>query len=376
MISFDSISTAWWAWAWANFWQFGLLVAGVWVIDRCIRGWAWPQVRYALWLVIVAKLVTPPHLWSPLSLTAKWTDASATPVIVEAVAYTVDQSIGGNGMQQAINAATSATRATSGAIGAPTGASSVWMLAVMVVWLVGTIGLSTAFVLRMRQLSRSFENDAADNPTPNWLQRMAAECAREIGVRRLPQILISRELNSPAAFGLTNPVVIVPASWLADAPRSDLRHALLHEMAHIRRGDLYMQAALTAVQLLWWFHPAAYFAARRVAELREVCCDATVASVLRERTPEYRKTLVRVAQRFVGIPHAATPDLIGLFERPGDLVTRLRALRSTPWKHGWLRGWTAVVIAGGLAATILPMSTPQPTPCRPHETGVVLAAAK
>ncbi len=39
-------------------------------IDLLIKKWAWPQVRYALWLLILVKLILPPTLTSPASFTA------------------------------------------------------------------------------------------------------------------------------------------------------------------------------------------------------------------------------------------------------------------------------------------------------------------
>lgn len=36
-----------------------------------MRRWAWPQVRYALWLMVVVKLVLPPDLHLPSSIGSK-----------------------------------------------------------------------------------------------------------------------------------------------------------------------------------------------------------------------------------------------------------------------------------------------------------------
>jgi hypothetical protein len=42
------------------FWQVGLLILLIGGIDRLIRKWAWPQLRYALWSLILVKLLLPP----------------------------------------------------------------------------------------------------------------------------------------------------------------------------------------------------------------------------------------------------------------------------------------------------------------------------
>ena len=57
----------WWGWMAAMLWQASLLVVVVSVIDLLIGKWAWPQVRYVLWLAVLLKLLLPPFWASPIS---------------------------------------------------------------------------------------------------------------------------------------------------------------------------------------------------------------------------------------------------------------------------------------------------------------------
>jgi hypothetical protein len=67
--------------------------------------------------------------------------------------------------------------------------------------------------------------------------------------------------------------VILPATW-RDWPAVKRRAVLRHEFAHIRRGDLRTSALAGCVRSLLWFHPAAWWVARRTAALAEMACDA------------------------------------------------------------------------------------------------------
>ena len=60
----------WWAWMWPMFWQVGLLIVLIGLVDLLIRRRFWPQVRYALWLLVLVKLILPPGLALPTSLTS------------------------------------------------------------------------------------------------------------------------------------------------------------------------------------------------------------------------------------------------------------------------------------------------------------------
>jgi len=61
----NTLAQAWWSWIAAMFWQVGLLVILIASLDRLIRRWAWPQLRYALWSLILIKLILPPTMSLP-----------------------------------------------------------------------------------------------------------------------------------------------------------------------------------------------------------------------------------------------------------------------------------------------------------------------
>ncbi|MEN6387230.1 MAG: hypothetical protein ABFD79_18780, partial [Phycisphaerales bacterium] len=71
MSNFNLIAEEWFSWQVSMLWQVGVLIILVACADFILRKWAWPQVRYALWLLILVKLVLPPALTSPASFTAE-----------------------------------------------------------------------------------------------------------------------------------------------------------------------------------------------------------------------------------------------------------------------------------------------------------------
>lgn len=61
----NTLAHLWWSWVAAMFWQVGLLIVLIACIDRLIRRWAWPQLRYALWSLVLIKLILPPMMSLP-----------------------------------------------------------------------------------------------------------------------------------------------------------------------------------------------------------------------------------------------------------------------------------------------------------------------
>ncbi len=66
----NTLAEHWYTWQFAMLWQMAVLIGVIWIIDLLIRKWAHPQVRYALWMLILVKLLIPPTWTSPASITS------------------------------------------------------------------------------------------------------------------------------------------------------------------------------------------------------------------------------------------------------------------------------------------------------------------
>lgn len=86
----------------------------------------------------------------------------------------------------------------------------------------------------------------------------------------------------PMTEGLLRPVIWFPDSWR----EKDCGYALLHEMTHIRRGDVWVKWLLLWVKSLYWFQPLVFRFSRWAAETLEYACDE---QVVREASPEQRR---------------------------------------------------------------------------------------
>jgi len=67
----NHLAQGWWDWTLAMFWQVGLLIVLIALVDRLIRKWAWAQLRYALWSLVLVKLVLSPGFSLPSAFVPK-----------------------------------------------------------------------------------------------------------------------------------------------------------------------------------------------------------------------------------------------------------------------------------------------------------------
>ncbi len=178
-----------------------------------------------------------------------------------------------------------------------------WPSALLATWLLGVLvaslrpGLGVWGIGRLRRDCRP----VTDAPTV----ALAQECADALRLKRLPT-LWQGDVSVPMTWGTFHPVVLLPLTaeaWPADR----LGAVLLHEQAHVRRGDWVWHRLADVVCALYWFHPFAWGTARRLRAEGEMACDDLVLSS-GVAAPDYARHLLDVArglQSAPALPHAA-----------------------------------------------------------------------
>ncbi|HET6878697.1 MAG TPA: M56 family metallopeptidase [Pirellulales bacterium] len=129
---------------------------------------------------------------------------------------------------------------------------------------------------------------------PGRLSAVAHELAEKFALRYIPRVWVTGSSTGPAVFGLWWPTIVIPQRLLADDAAESLEMALAHEMAHIRRGDLWVGMFQFATQAVWWFHPLIWWTCRQMTHERERACDEAVLAALRCPPRRYAQCLLDV----------------------------------------------------------------------------------
>lgn len=153
---------------------------------------------------------------------------------------------------------------------------------------------------------------------PEWLASVS-DAAERLELRRPVLLLRARGAVMPATGGLLWPSVVIPAS--ADQWPDERRHAVLaHELAHVKRFDTLTQALAQVACVLFWWHPAVWYAAKRLRVERERACDDLVLRA-GTRASDYASHLLEIARTHRG-PRIARTALVSM-ARPSQLESRL-----------------------------------------------------
>jgi TonB family protein len=241
-----------------------------------------------------------------------------------------------------------------------------WM---MLVWAAGTAAALLQTAAAMLSMAR--------------VRRRARICAdpeleslrRALGIRRPVDLLESHGGSMPMTYGPLRPAVFLPADAATWNPELR-RMVLLHELAHVRRGDVAMHLlARTALNLYWW-NPLAWIAWRGFLKEREHATDDLVLAA-GARASEYAGHLLTVARTMQASPAIGWAAIA--MARPSNLESRLSAIldaRINRQRPGRAIALAAAALAVAIVAPLAAVRAQDPAPpARPVDPGLIFRTA-
>ena len=306
-----------------------VLAAGVWLVCRALPRMS-PGVRALLWWCVAAKFVVALVWLTPVGVPVLPRGSADVPGITAGVT--------------AAALAETTGAATRPAVPAPgSDAPRIPWTAILVgAWALG-LGISLLRTLQGWRRTRAVVSRSL--PAGAWLHGAVRELASRLAIRRTVDIRVSGEVESPMIVGVRRPVILVPAAGFAALSPDQQRMALCHEVAHLKRGDMWLGCVPAAAERCFFFHPLARLAAREYAFWREAACDEAVLGTLGASPQSYGRMLLAlgVSRR------TATFSAAGAAWSVQNLKRRITMLDRT--SSASLRG--RALAAGAVAAALL-----------------------
>jgi beta-lactamase regulating signal transducer with metallopeptidase domain len=278
-------------------WQLPVLAAGGWLFVRLAR--PSPRMQYGIWLAVLALAVLLPGRGL-----RKAEPAQATVMVTQESTEIGEEprSFFPRTRDLTLNATVSR-------------------------WLV-RIYLATV-VLALLRIARAWHaaHSLVGNSRETFRHRVElAELSSRFAVK-LPQLRESEEVSSPMVVGVTAPVVLLPEGFVRFT-EDEVRAALCHELAHVKRQDYLMNLVcqVAASPLAW--HPVVHEVQQRIRMTREMVCDAMAAQEM-ESDIGYAKCLLALANSMLGERDTAgRAEFLRLFSK-NTLEERIMRLMET-----------------------------------------------
>jgi beta-lactamase regulating signal transducer with metallopeptidase domain len=223
--------------------------------------------------------------------------------------------------------------------------------AALLVWAIGCSFLILRLSVGLLQLSRI---SATSRPLDDqeWAQ-MTAQASKS-GEIRLPARILrtSSRVSTPITWGVFRPRVLLPSSATSWS-RHRCRVVLAHELAHVSRQDWPLQICAELVCCLYWLHPLAWLAARKLRQESEQACDDAVLSS-GVKASDYAQELLDLVLA-LGVSGRKWSLALAIV-RPSSLERRFTAMLSRSVNRSHLSGKARLVVATVAVCLVLPLA--------------------
>lgn len=179
----------------------------------------------------------------------------------------------------------------------PWASISVWGVAA---YLVGVVVMLTRLVISVARTNRLAQcgQRLNDGTAFQIVQRLCKAWSMDA----MPALRLAEKIVMPKVVGLIRPSILLPASAITGLTMSELELILAHELAHVRRHDMWVNLLQRLAETVLFFNPALWVLSRQISKQREYCCDEIACSSAELATSDqgirlhYAETLLRVVE--------------------------------------------------------------------------------
>jgi beta-lactamase regulating signal transducer with metallopeptidase domain len=227
---------------------------------------------------------------------------------------------------------------------------------IVAIWLV-ILSVRAARMLFVLGYTRHIVRRRSQEPSLYWKRRITGLC-QQMGITKSVTLLESKVAKLPIVFGQLKPVILVPVGLVTQLAPEQVEAILLHELAHIRRGDYFVNLVQNIIETLFFFNPALLWLSSLIRDERENCCDDVAIGQLRNKK-QYIESLISFRERSL---YSSSLSAVGFAGRKSSFLNRISRIVEnknytlSPIEKGSL-ACSSVVAASLALAVALPNGT-------------------
>jgi beta-lactamase regulating signal transducer with metallopeptidase domain len=203
-----------------------------------------------------------------------------------------------------------------------------WSDILLSIWAGGALCGAIRLLRFLDQLS-AFRRAAV--PANAAVRELTAEVLRRLQIGRSVPVLVSDSAASPFAFGIFRPAIMLPAKMTQSLSSEEMAALLGHEVAHLRRRDLWWCIGWRWMKAIFWFHPLIW----KLPDVHSLACeeeaDRLASSYMASRA-SYARVLAQLTLRVLALPEMETELAVN---GTAQITHRLHRLQKDlgPWNR-------------------------------------------
>ena len=280
------------------------------------------RFHHVLWILVLIRLLMPVAFESPFSILNLFDGRAQTLSNSQAI------NVISNGQENESRFFQNSHPATEKNIGeavkTEVNAYSYFLKVFSRIWLTGAFFLvlfSCAVKIKFKRRTKVFKR-----VTDPEIQSLVKQCSQKVKIKESIPVYMDAYFKSPCISGVIHPGIYLPEDISSRVGQHELKHILLHELAHYKRKDLFYGFLATLAALIHWFNPLVWLAAKKMRADREIACDACVMEMLGEKERvSYGTTIIHLASLYAN-GHKQL-NLAGFYETNSQLKRRISMIK-------------------------------------------------
>lgn len=327
-----------------------LLIIGVLLINRCLRGKCSRRWQYYIWLLVIARLLLPfgpeASLMGHVSRTVNRAAAIEKDFSEQEKGENIDVDFG----ETVVVPAQKESMEVPLTQGKPTFLVKNHL---GLIWFIVALGMLIRKIIMYHSFIKHVKT-GAELVSDSFLLNGLSEAQRWTGVGKTVGLYANPQVSSPMLIGFWKPCIVLLDTNISG---NDFRNTVTHELMHYKRRDILYKWLVQFAVCLHWVNPFVYVMSHEINKACEFSCDEAVLEILGyEHAADYGKTLLdamAAAGRYKE-PLTAT----SLSANKQILKERLSAIMSDNKKSGKIKiitaGLTVGMVLGAVFVGIYP----------------------
>lgn len=236
---------------------------------------------------------------------------------------------------------------------------SVFLPFVVVFWFFGVALFAARLAGGVWQLHR-YKTREIRAANAEWQERFSVLCEK-LKITRAVKLVQSNLVETPVVVGFLKPLILIPASVFLQINPQQLETVIAHELVHIRRYDCLVNFAQSVVEVLFFYHPCAWWISKTIRREREFAADEAVIESFGASRLIYASALANLEE----IRLLTNQDLppVATAANGGNLMQRIAKIlqKNTETRLKTNSLWSALLAFALISAVLLSVFSASPT---------------
>ena len=157
------------------------------------------------------------------------------------------------------------------------------------IWLVGMAIFSTIYIFNAIKMKLKIGKEEIKEER---ILKILDEVKQSLKIKRNIKLINQKNKIVPCIYGILQPKILLTKEIL-EKPDEVLKYIFMHELAHYKRKDTFLNFILLLITFVYWFNPILWFCFKQIRQDMELKADELVIkNIPHNKDKEYAKALV------------------------------------------------------------------------------------